>query len=129
MQRIEWDQSYSVGISDIDEDHKKLISIINRVVEAVENNEAVLWTFDELKDYTQTHFSREEDKMKAADYPDFDNHKIGHEEFIKWLKHVKYTYELTPETSVALGESVSKYLQEWLVNHILKSDMEYKGKI
>ena len=67
--------------------------------------------------------------MKAADYPDLEEHMREHKAFIQWLATVERTYNLAPDAHFHIAETVNEYLKEWLTHHILLVDMQYKGKV
>ncbi len=113
----------------MDADHKKLIAIINKVVEATEKQSSLRDVLDDLDYYVQYHFSREEERMVEAGYPEFIEHKKKHVEFVEWLGNLKITYSLSPEASIQMAATVNEFLCEWLVEHILKVDKAYQGKI
>ena len=78
MAYIEWEDSFSVGVEIFDNEHKKLIEIINRLHLALlmKETDAVMGkTLKDLIDYTITHFAHEEDNMSKTTYPDFFKHK------------------------------------------------------
>lgn len=126
---IEWRDSYSVGVPVLDEDHKQLISIINRVSKAASKKTPADWAIGELQDYARDHFAREEKLLEAAGFDGFDAHKREHKSFIDWLNTVKSTYRIDREAEFYLAETVSAYLRDWLNHHILETDMKYKGTI
>ena len=71
---LTWKDSYSVGIESIDNDHKKLIHLINNLQTSIDyktDKQFEKQTLDEVIDYTHYHFSREEELMKKHGYPDF----------------------------------------------------------
>ena len=60
---IEWEEKFSVGISMIDEEHKRLIGILNKIIYANKHNvnpEKLKEVLREMTDYTLTHFTTEE---------------------------------------------------------------------
>ena len=126
---MEWDDSYSVGVADLDDDHKKLISIINRVQEMKDSGKSMLWALEELEHYAQHHFSSEEAYLADVDYAELVEHKEEHQAFHDWLKSVRISLSSDPEAGFYLAERINDYLQKWLVNHILETDMKYKGQI
>jgi hemerythrin len=81
---------------------------------------------EQLTDYARSHFAREEEMLEAADYADLADHKRQHGAFIEWLESVKRTYTMSPEAHGYISETVRDYLKNWLVKHILTTDMEYK---
>ncbi len=81
---IEWEDKFSVGISKIDEEHKKLIGILNKAVVANEHNGNTeeLWeVLKEMTNYALTHFETEETYMKEFNYPEYQDHKEEHRGF------------------------------------------------
>lgn len=127
MAFMEWKESYSVGNPELDGDHKQLIDIINQIAQAEETHKPVQWVFQALDDYVSGHFHREEQRLEAANYPDLDQHKKAHKNFIEWLDTVRATYSMDPEAKFHLATTVNNYLKDWLANHILKTDMQYKS--
>ena len=129
MALIEWQDSYRVSVDELDDDHKRLIDIINRIDEAEKAHKSVQWVLEELRNYAAYHFKAEEDRMAAADYPDIEEHKREHAVFVEWLTTVERTYNMSPEAHFHMSETVDRYLREWLTHHILSVDMRYKGRI
>ena len=130
MPRIEWDESLSVGIALIDEQHKMLIERTNAIAEAVENKrglEKIMQTLNFMIEYTEFHFSEEEKVMTENDYPKFTEHHKLHEDFKSRLNLMVQDFEEEGATS-GLSEEITSYLTNWLVNHIQGIDTEL-GKI
>ncbi len=78
---FKWDVKYSVGISIIDEEHRKFIDIINKAIVAREqsdNPEEIKEVLKEMTDYALTHFKTEEIYMKEFNYPEYQDHKEEH---------------------------------------------------
>ncbi len=122
---LTWNDSYSVGIESIDNDHKKLIHLINNLQTAVDYKTDRLFekqTLDEVIDYTHYHFGREEEFMEKYDYPDFVPHKAKHKEMIEKVNELVQSYEKDESGAI---ESLLAYLKSWLINHICATDQEY----
>jgi hemerythrin len=127
---LSWNENYSVGIESIDNDHKKLIHLINNLQTAIDyktDNQFEKQTLDEVIDYTKYHFSREEDLMEKNEYSDFVPHKAQHEKMIAKVTELVRTYEKDESEGIKSGaiESLLKYLKSWLINHINGTDQEY----
>lgn len=127
MEKIIWEDSFSVGNSDMDMQHMKLIEMINELIEHrddMENNsEVVSDILTKMTDYIKYHFSSEESYMKSIDFPEIVSHELEHLDFIE--KTTNFCLgTLTFDKSVY--DEVLNFLKEWLLNHILKSDMKYK---
>ena len=122
---IEWEEKYSVGITSIDEQHKKIIGIINRVIAAKEfddNTEDIAEILNEMAVYSQDHFKTEETHMIKFKYPEYQYHKEEHIDFS--LRTLAYQSRvITGDNRVA--NAILEYLKSWLVNHIQKTDKKY----
>ncbi|MFA6257726.1 MAG: bacteriohemerythrin [Candidatus Paceibacterota bacterium] len=128
---FEWTTSMSVGESHIDEQHKKLLSQINKIIDAIslgvkskETSEAIGF-FD---DYIKEHFSYEEYYMQEHSYPFIEEHVSKHDNFIK--NYVAFLGRLNSgENANDLIMEIKKYLGEWWINHIGKEDQKYHNFI
>lgn len=124
---VVWKDEYSVGLDSIDQQHKKLLGLINQLQTAVDystGEEFEREALDELVDYTKTHFTYEEGLMEQNDYPDFVPHKAQHEAMIKKVEEVLAEYEKDHDTAM---RNAADYLKEWLINHINGTDKQYSS--
>lgn len=128
MPFIQWTPSFSVGNPVLDADHRKLIDILNQIYDAWITHSSTLELgrlFDELMDYTDHHFSREESKLAARDYEDLDRHHAAHER-LRELVHAFRSRHLAGLKADALTEDMAKFLKSWLMDHILEEDLKYR---
>jgi len=126
-QFVEWKDEYSVGIDSIDQQHKKLLNLINQLQTAVDYSTGEQFereALDELVDYTKTHFTYEEGLMRDNDYPDFEAHKHQHAEMFDKVREVLAEYEKDHDTAMA---NAAEYLKEWLIKHINGTDKLYSS--
>ena len=82
---MEWNEQYSVSIEEIDNQHKIIIDLINKVDAAAQNHkelEQLPAILQELIDYTRTHFAVEESLMRIFNYPDYEPHKQKHDDLV-----------------------------------------------
>tara|TARA_B100001964_G_C14063743_1_gene522610 strand:- start:372 stop:773 length:402 start_codon:yes stop_codon:yes gene_type:complete len=122
---FDWEDKFSVGISEIDEEHKKLIGILNKAVFANEHNDNTAETLELLGnmiEYSRKHFSTEEAYMLEFKFPEYELHKDEHLDFTaktirNYHNFVSGDYQITNE--------VLEYLKQWLVNHIQVTDKKY----
>ena len=124
---LEWKDEYSVGIDSIDQQHRRLVNLINQLHTAVTystGEEFEREALDELVDYTKTHFTYEEGLMEQNGYPDFEPHKAQHKEMIQQVGDVLAEYEKDQDT--AMNNALS-YLSDWLINHINGTDKQYSS--
>ncbi len=127
MIEIAWDDSLSVGINLIDQQHQALIQKIAAIDEAIKERKGVgkvLQTLAFMTEYTDFHFSTEEKNMRKYEYPYTDAHIKQHEEFKQMLETLRYDFEEEGATT-KLSESIRTYLMNWLVNHIKGIDVKF----
>ncbi len=125
MPLIQWNKQLSVGIVSIDEQHKKLINMINALNDALaqgQADEALVKIFDGLAVYTVKHFGYEEALFAQYGYEQSEMHKNEHDALIEQL--VKLQQKMN-DGNFIIGIEVMVFLKEWLINHILKTDMAY----
>ncbi len=126
MATIEWDNSLSVGVELIDEQHKMLIQKLNDLSKAIEKSQGEVETVKTLGfmvDYTDFHFSAEEELMAERNYPGLEHQKKQHAEFKSNLKQLVEDFEEEGATK-ALATSIDTYLINWLIKHIEGVDMK-----
>ena len=120
-----WNDTYSVQVGSIDEQHKKLFNIINQLHEALgagKGQATVKTILKELVDYTVTHFHAEEALLEKQAYPNLAVHRLEHKNLVDKIKKFQSEYE-TGQLGMAV--QVMNFLQDWLKSHILKTDEQY----
>ena len=125
MAIITWNNSLSVTVGEIDDDHKKLVDIVNRLHDAMkagEANEHLNGIFKDLLEYTVYHFQHEEKLMVEHSYPDSDAHKKEHKDLVNTALELQA--KLKNQTAVISLETLN-FLRGWLVNHIQKTDKQF----
>lgn len=122
---IEWSDELSVGIQEIDEQHKVLVGLLNDLHEAIHERhgrETSIEILQKLIDYTRIHFAVEESLMRLFEYPGYEEHKQQHEHLFEEI--LEFQKRVLNE-----GHSISfqllHFLRMWLTRHILESDMDY----
>lgn len=130
---MEWSQDLSVGIDEIDEQHKELFRRINRLVESVRQSrcrETIPEVIRFLEEYVITHFANEEEYMKEFDYPGYEAHKAQHKEFLKSISGLKGGLEKIRNqggSSYELSVTTNQVVVEWILDHIIKVDRKLGG--
>ena len=127
MTEIQWDDSLTIGVELIDEQHKMLIQRIKDLSDAVASSRGsgqIGKTLGFMIDYTEFHFSAEEKHMTEMSYPGLDIQKQQHEEFKSSLQHMVTEFEEDGATA-QLSKGVNTYLINWLVKHIKSSDSKF----
>ncbi len=122
---IEWDNKFSVNISDIDKDHKKFIDIINKAIAAKQrnkNSEGAERALNEAMQHISKHFIIEEIYMIKFNYPEYQYHRAEHLGFT--TKTITYLNRIANGDSQIIDE-ILEYFKQWLVNHIQETDRKY----
>ena len=125
MALIKWRDSYSVGIDQFDNEHRKLVDLINRMFVIVRDKDDISAVSDavaRLIDYTEFHFSSEEAAMKEADFPGFKKHKQLHDQLTQEISVFQQKI-LSEESDV--GPEFYRFLRDWLLDHIMEEDKQY----
>lgn len=124
MSKIEWDDSLSVNVDLIDEQHKMLIQKLADLSDAfrrgLEQNK-VMQTLEFMIDYTDFHFSAEEKVMEDNSYPGLSEQKQQHEEFKTTLNDIVEDYK-EEGTTTEIATAINVFLLNWLIKHIKGSD-------
>jgi len=121
---VRWDESLSVGVREIDEQHKALIeriAAISRALNEHEGEREILRTLDFLMKYADFHFRAEEKLMAEARYPDLEKQRAEHERFRDMLRQLESDLEEEGATK-ALADSMHCFLMNWLTRHIRELD-------
>ena len=123
MKKIAWDESLSVEVDEIDEDHRKLVKLFNILSDSVTDGDSTDYigaTLDELISLTAWHFKHEERLMILYNYDGLAEHKSEHDELIESVKVLQQFYK---ENKLLTNEDI-EYLESWLTEHILGHDMK-----
>ncbi|MCK5168846.1 MAG: hemerythrin family protein [Bacteroidales bacterium] len=127
MAFINWDDSLSIKIDSIDEQHKKLIGMINDFYDSIQNrsnNELISQLISSMKNYTIEHFNFEERLFEKYNYSHSKEHNQEHELFIKKVKELEQKLN---SGTIILSFEITSFLKDWLKKHILVSDIKYAG--
>jgi hemerythrin-like metal-binding protein len=124
IEHVVWCDAFSVGVAEIDEQHKRLVGMINRLADCLQADTDCQFDeiLSEMFDYSQVHFKSEEVYMARIGYPMLQEHEREHGAFIERISNL----------SIAAADGVRdmagtyRFLRGWLLGHILKSDMQYR---
>jgi hemerythrin-like metal-binding protein len=126
---IIWNDEYSVGLEEIDEHHKTMFSIINRLYTAIMENapqDTIKELIQEARRYSGYHFSMEEAKLKEAGYRELTEHRKAHQHYITELDCILDQYGITDQLK---GQDMLIFLKKWWSTHILKIDKAYSAHL
>jgi len=120
-----WKDEYAVGIKQIDEQHKRLVRLLNELNQAMadgKGREVMTGILSQLVDYTKGHFATEERLMQGYLYPGYAAHKLEHDQLTKTV--LKFQQDVNSGKAV-MSIEVLDFLKNWLRNHILGTDKRY----
>ena len=122
---ILWSEKYNTGIKKIDDQHKKLVAILNSLYESFidrTTNEKIKEVIQEMADYTEYHFAFEEKYFKEFNYENAEEHIKEHQYFIDQVKDFQRSME---EGKVSVTFKLMNFLRSWLIEHINGTDRKY----
>lgn len=124
MHYISWDDNKSIGIEEIDNDHRHLIGLINdfgRARDEGQSVEVLSELLTKLKAYSLEHFEREESYMIKTGFKNFYEHQEQHLMFIKKITEFEKEHQYD-KAFVAI--KIMPFMMDWLINHIMTSDKQ-----
>lgn len=125
MALIEWNPQFSVQIGRFDDQHQKLVAMINQLHDGMksgEGNTVLGGVLQSLITYTATHFAEEEKVMQSYCYPDLGKHRAAHAALVREVLDLQKKFQ---SGASALTMSLLSFLKNWLVNHIQVEDKKY----
>lgn len=127
MPLMTWTEKLSVGVGVLDEDHKRLVRMVNDLYDGLQaghGRDMLGRILDELVTYTKVHFAREEKLFGETAYPAAAQHKQEHDALAGRVIDVQKKY--AAGANAILTIDVLQFLKNWLVNHIQGSDQKYR---
>src|SRR5512139_2621368 len=125
MNIVQWSNEYSVGIQEIDEQHKCIVAYINELYEAMtkkSNRELVAEVIHKLVEYTKIHFAVEETLMRIFNYNEYEEHKATHDKIVQQVLVYQGKFMAGDDK---VGMELLMFLKGWLFEHISHVDKQY----
>lgn len=124
---IEWDEKYSCGIEEIDDQHKKLFFFIGELEGDLRDKKYIKLghILNYLTQYAKGHFGFEETCMTERHCPVAAKNKKAHEGFLEAMERFKERYKTEGESD-ALAQEIHQMAEDWLVSHICNVDTHLK---
>lgn len=126
MSWFEWTDDLELGVSALNEQHKKLLGLMQKLQDQTDENasqSALLITLSELNCFSEKHFAEEEAYMRSINAPDLKDHQRLHAKLLKKLAH--HTQDFKDSDQCAIGSAFFEFLQVWLQTHIMAIDTRY----
>jgi hemerythrin-like metal-binding protein len=125
MAFFEWKEEYSVGIVEIDNQHKKILDLINELFESIKDSRGdmiIKEVLDDLIQYSNYHFNLEVKLFNVFNYVRSSEHMKEHNHFIEKINTLMIGAKLNKE---CVPFETLDYLRDWFANHMLKVDIDY----
>ena len=129
MTLIEWKEQYSLGVPEVDKEHRELIELINALHASMagsDTNVTILDFLGELYARVAAHFALEEKVMRDNDYDEYADHKIDHELLLDDIRDLMDDYEDDSHVDV---EAFGKRLDAWFSQHFRTRDARLHKRI
>lgn len=122
-----WEEKYNLGIEDIDQQHRKLLDIVNKLGDIIINNDdeskdLLKRLANELKEYGESHFALEEGRMIEVNYCDYEAHIKEHVIFRQKIEEI---CKMVEEQKRIPAIDFIHYLMIWFVDHVQIVDRRY----
>jgi len=118
---MQWHKSYETGNKVVDNDHKEIFDMVNKLINISFQNQRENYTstIDYLSKYVLRHFANEEGIMDESDYPRSEEHKRQHSDFVKVVTQLR---ERLDANESDIGLEINQTIVDWLSDHVLGSD-------
>lgn len=127
---FEWKEEYRCNIAEIDKQHKQLLAIgaklydIMTLKDDIDHYDEIMEILLELREYTLYHFAYEEKLLQENGYEGLQLHKRQHKSFIN--KIIQFENQNIDEKQMEIKLKMIEFLANWIEQHILKTDHQYK---
>jgi hemerythrin-like metal-binding protein len=129
MALIEWKDEFSVGIADVDHEHRELIELINKLHAATSGENSSLTVLDflgEIYAHVSAHFALEEKIMREHNYDQYQDHKDDHERLLDEIRDIMDDYE---EDAYFSDEEFASHVGRWFTGHFKIRDSRLHKKL
>lgn len=124
---MEWQPAYSVGIAEIDNQHRELLGHFSAISEAILDKKSwsdIHFEIIELKEFAYFHFRFEDALMSLYGCPQRERHNSIHDQFLREIE----SYERSSLSQIN-DQAVMQLFGDWLVKHIQGDDRAYAQRI
>ncbi|MDY6529570.1 bacteriohemerythrin [Acinetobacter faecalis] len=120
---MEWNDTFNIGIDVIDQQHRQILDYINILeqIRVTGDKSKIKEVLDDLIDYTQSHFTFEENLLEQVNYQFLPSHRGIHELFVKKLIGYRQKFDM----GISIEGDLHRLLSKWLINHIRHDDQDY----
>jgi hemerythrin len=128
LPKILWKSRYGVGVQEIDEQHKKLVEILNELIAYAseypgKQNRDIKPTLRKIIEYKTTHFETEEKYFSLFGFEGANEHIEAHREFDQKVSALISGLQKNSGKEKLLG--LLDFMEDWFVDHLLNMDQKY----
>ena len=125
LDKITWTNEFSVGHKSLDDQHFKIVSYINELIDmpAITKQSLALEYITKMLLYSREHLDYEEQMLNYNYYPDASSHAVIHKFYVKKVENF---LKMSFVDDYDFRSEVLNFLKEWWVYHILEEDMKYR---
>jgi len=120
-----WKPSYELNVPEIDQQHRRLVGLINELYDAMKEargQEALDYILGELQTYIHEHFATEERLMKSCRYPDYEEHVVEHHQL---GAQVEELIQRRSHGGAVSTQNLMSFLCRWLREHLAETDKAF----
>jgi hemerythrin len=125
MASLSWNDNYSVNIREIDDQHKRLLTLVGNLHRAMlegQGKQELGKVLDGVVAYAANHFPAEERLMKAHGYPEHEEHRTIHAKMTQKVLDIQKQYH---QGQINITLETMKFLEDWVAKHIMGTDKKY----
>lgn len=125
IEKMDWEEKFSVDIEEIDVHQKKMFELFNQLIDLKQeggDTKECVNMISVINEYSKLYFSTEEKYLRRKGYPDFSAHSKAHRQFTK--SSISLRREISEDIN-NLTDDVINGLRDWLINHIVTFDSLY----
>jgi hemerythrin-like metal-binding protein len=126
MTKLNWKPSYSVGVKQLDQQHERLLQLINEF--SSENPDHSIKrcfvSLNEMIKYAQLHFASEEALLQQHNYEELSSHQKEHEAFMDKIFELN---QKMADSGADIFPDLVMFLKDWYISHVLGTDKNYKS--
>lgn len=122
-----WNDTLTIGIKEIDDQHKAFIEKMEHFHQAClsgKGNDELKSMLKDIEDYVKHHFQTEEALHRKHNYPDIESHKKMHDKYVANLERLKHEY-FKKGSNVMVVIKFQTYLSDWFINHVKSEDKKF----
>lgn len=128
LEVLKWDDRLASGDADLDEAHRELVDLYNRIAWVCENGGDAPVVRERIRTfvlYAGWHFAGEEEYMRRSRYPGFDAHKQDHARLLQDAED--FVTSLGGSLGAGDGAAIARYFRYWLTRHTTDKDQQLKA--